>query len=161
MNFDEDLLPPEDGARREFRMKVNRRRSKAMNNISSSVVAAVICGFLSAGVVARPIHAETSREQTQQGVQPKQLQEVQARQLSLKAQMDLIRKTNDLGERQRLLDEHLKTMMMQVQEMSKISGSTTAAAARETLLEERTELITSLMDQMISHYEMQATCSAK
>ena len=132
-----------------------------MKNISSSMMAAVICGFLGAGVVVRPIQAETPSEQTQQGAQAKQLQEVQARQLSLKAQMDLIRKTNNLGERQRLLDEHLKTMMMQVQEMSKISGSTIAAASREILLEERTELITSLMDQMISHYEMQATCSAK
>jgi hypothetical protein len=132
-----------------------------MKNKSSSMVAAVICGFLSSGAVVLPTHAETSREQTQQGAQPKQLQEVQARQLSLKAQMDLIRKTNDLGERQRLLDEHLKTMMMQVQEMSKISGSTVGAASRETLLEERTELITALMDQIISHYEMQATCSAK
>lgn len=132
-----------------------------MRNRSASVVTAVICGFLSAGAVVRPTQAETSKEQTQQGAQPKQLQEVQARQLSLKAQMDLIRKTNDLTERQRLLDEHLKTMMMQVQEMSKISGSKIGAASRETLLEDRTELITSLMDQMISHYEMQATCSAK
>jgi len=128
------------------------------------IVTGVVCASLMSMVLAQPIQAQQTNEQNQQGSQPvqKQLQDVQARQLAMKAEMDLIKKTNDLGERQRLLDEHLRVMMTQVQAMaaiSKMSGTMMDPGSREAMLEQRTQLITSLMDQLIAHYEMQLTCS--
>jgi hypothetical protein len=126
-----------------------------------SRVIAIICGLLISTALVHPSQGQQVKEPTQQELQQKQIRDVQERQLALQTQMNLIRKTNDLAERQRLLDEHLKVMMAQVQAMTKISGSVVNAASREIMLEERTQLITSLMDQMISHYEMEATCNAK
>jgi hypothetical protein len=130
-----------------------------MKNISS-MVTAIVCASLISTALVQPIQAQQKKEQTQQGMQ-QQLQDVEARELAMKTEMDLIRKTNDLQERQRLLDEHLKIMLMQAQAMSKMSGITIDPGSREALLEQRTQLIMLLMDQMISHYQMQATCSAK
>jgi len=129
-----------------------------MKNISSTVTA-IVCASLISTALVQPIQAQQKKEQTQQGMQ--QLQDVEAREKAMKTEMDLIRKTNDLQERQRLLDEHLKVMLLQAQAMSKMSGVTVDPGSREALLEERTQLIMSLMDQMISHYQMQATCPAK
>jgi hypothetical protein len=125
------------------------------------MVTAIVCASLTSGVLVEPIRAEQTEAQTPEAVQPapKQLQDVEARQRALKTQMDLIQKTNNLEERQRLLDEHLKTMLIQAQAMSKMSGAIMDPASREALLEQRTQLITSLMDQMIAHYQMQLTCS--
>ncbi len=134
-----------------------------MKNISS-IVTGVICASIVSMVLVQPIQAQQASEQSQQGIQSlqKQLQDVQARQLAMTAEMDLIKKTSDLGERQRLLDEHLRVMMTQVQAMaaiSKMSGAMMDPGSREAMLEQRTQLITSLMDQLIAHYDMQLTCS--
>ena len=131
-----------------------------MKTKSLSMMAAIFCASLIATAFVQPIQAEQTTEQTRQEKPlPKQLQEVQARQQAMKTQLDLIKKTDNLKERQQLLDEHLKVMLLQVQAMSKISGPIMDPASREALLEQRTQLITSMMDQMLAHYEMQMTCS--
>lgn len=130
-----------------------------MKTKSLSRVIAIFCASLISTALVHPIQAEQTKEQTQQEQPvPKQLQEVQARQKAMNTQMDLIKKTNDLQERQRLLDEHLKTMLIQVKAMAQLSPAKVDPNAEETVLEQRAQLITSLMDQMIAHYDMQLTC---
>lgn len=131
-----------------------------MKNISR-IMTGIVCAFVISTGWIQPIQAQQNKEQTQQGMHEQQLQDVKAREAAMMAEMELIRQTNDLQQRQRLLDEHLKTMMLQAQAMSKMSGTIMDPGSREAGLEQRTELIMSLMDQMISHYEMQATCPAK
>ena len=132
-----------------------------MKPMTLAMATATVCISLGSIFLIEPIRAQQTGTETAQPVQPapKELQDVQARERALKTEMDLIQKTNNLQERQRLLDEHLKTMLIQAQAMSKMSGAIMDPASREALLEQRTQLITSLMDQMISHYQMQRTCT--
>lgn len=129
-----------------------------MKPITLAMATATVCISLGSIFLIEPIRAQQTGAETAQPA-PKELQDVQARERALKTEMDLIQKTNNLQERQRLLDEHLKTMLAQAQAMSKISGAIMDPASREALLEQRTQLITSLMDQMIVHYQMQRTCT--
>jgi flagellar biosynthesis/type III secretory pathway M-ring protein FliF/YscJ len=130
-----------------------------MKTKSLSMMAAIFCASLIATAFVQPIQAEQTTEQTRQEKPlPKQLQEVQARQQAMKTQLDLIKKTDNLKERQQLLDEHLKTMLAQVRAMAQLSPKIVDPSSQEAVLEQRAQLITELMDQMIGHYEMQLTC---
>lgn len=120
------------------------------------LVKAIAVGFVCTGFFLQP--ARPAEQSTLQGTQ---LQDVQTRQQAMKVQMDLIRRTTDLKQRQQMLDEHLQTMLSQIQALSKMSGLVTDPKSQEGELEQRTDFIMSLIDQMISHYEMQRTCTPK
>jgi hypothetical protein len=126
----------------------------------SSIMSRIACALLISMLAVQPIHAQQTHDrQTKEQTQKQLIQEVEARELALKTQMDLIHKTNNLSERQQLLDGHLKIMLEQVKEVSTLSGMAVDPVAGQTMMEQRTQLIMSLLDQVIAHYQMQLTCT--
>jgi hypothetical protein len=126
----------------------------------SSIISRIAWALLMSMLAVQSIHAQQTQDrQSKEQTQKQLIQEVEARELALKTQMDLIRKTNSLSERQQLLDGHLKIMLEQVKEVSTLSGMAVDPVAGQTMMEQRTQLIMSLLDQVIAHYQMQLTCT--